>query len=257
LLTQSIIRPLGVRDWLDRASRAYAPTRRVRFAFAQKALEQFAGARPISVLDAGCSEGLFSELLGRRHPAWSLDAVDIDASVIKLAEAEIRRQNLRNVELRVGDLATDLPEAAYDAVAALECLTLVDDDEAALASMARALKPGGLLVAHVPDKYWRPLLSSRDSFPGERRHGYTVTEIEALVQKAHLELRLIKPTTRNLGRLGRELAARIDRASLGARLVWFPFAVLISRLERFGLTWGPASSYYFEAVLRKAPDVRS
>lgn len=253
MLIQSIIRPSRFRDSLDRATRAYAPTRRVRFSLAQKALEEFAGARPISVLDAGCSEGLFSELLGRRHPGWSIEAVDIDASVIKLAEAEIGRQNLRNVEMRVGDLATDLPEAAYDAVVALECLTLVDDDEAALVSMAHALKPGGLLVAHVPDKHWRPLLSSRDAFPGERRHGYTVSEIEALVQKAHLELRLIKPTTRNLGLLGRELAARIDRSGLRARLVWFPLAVLISGLERRGFTWGRANSYYFEAVLREGP----
>jgi SAM-dependent methyltransferase len=225
----------------------------VRFTLARQALEAFAGARPISVLDAGCSEGSFSELLGRRHPGWSVEGVDIDASVIELAEVEIRRQNLRNVEVRVGDLTTALPEAAYEAVAALECLTLVADDEAALASMARALKPGGLLVAHVPDKHWRPLLSSRDVFPGERRHGYTVSEIEALVQKAHLELRLIRPTTRNLGRLGRELAARVDRAGLRARVVWFPFAVLISGLERRGLTWGPATSYFFEAVRREAP----
>jgi SAM-dependent methyltransferase len=252
LLTQSIIRPLRVRAWLDRATRAYAPTRRVRFALAQRAIEDFAGARPIRVLDAGCSEASFSELLGRRHPAWSLEGVDIDANVIKLAEAEIRRHNLRNVEVRVGDLATDLPEAAYDVVAALECLTLVDDDEAALASMARALKPGGLLVAHVPDKQWRPLLSSRDTWPGERKHGYTVKEIEALLQKANLELRSIKPTTRNLGRLGRELAARVDRAGLRARVVWFPFAVVISGLERRGITWGPATGYFFEAILPEA-----
>jgi SAM-dependent methyltransferase len=226
----------------------------VRFTLARRAIEDFAAARPIRVLDAGCSEGSFSELLGRRHPAWSLEGVDIDADVIELAEAEIRRQNLRNVEVRVGDLATDLPEAAYDAVAALECLTLVDDDEAALASMARALRPGGLLVAHVPDKHWRPLLSSRDTWPGERKHGYTVSEIEALLQKTNLDLRSIKPTTRNLGRLGRELAARVDSAGLLARVVWFPFAVVISGLERRGITWGPPTGYFFEAVLREARD---
>jgi hypothetical protein len=59
----------------------------------------------------------------------------------------------------------------------------------------------------------------------------------------------ITPTTRQLALLGREVAAsdRMYRGGLLTRLVWFPFAVAFTWLDRRGITWGPAAGYYFEA----------
>jgi SAM-dependent methyltransferase len=239
----------AVRNRLDRATREFAPTRRLRFALAAESLERSAAGRPIRVLDAGSSEGLFSESLARRHRDWTIDAVDIDEDVIALARKSFEEAHLDNVSARVADLMTQLGEHVYDAIAALECLTLVDDDEAAVASFARALKPGGLLVGHVPEKNWQPLLSTRTTWPGEQKHGYTESELRELLLRSGLENVSIIPTTRRLALLGREVAAsdRMYRGGLLTRLVWFPFAVAFTWLDRHGITWGPAASYFFEA----------
>ena len=85
-------RPVNaVRNRLDRATREFAPARRLRFALAAESLERSAAGRPISVLDAGCSEGLFSESLARRHRHWTIEAVDIDEDVIALAQRSFKR----------------------------------------------------------------------------------------------------------------------------------------------------------------------
>jgi trans-aconitate methyltransferase len=234
---------------LEQATRLYAPTRRLRFALAQESLESFAAGRPIHVLDAGCSEGLFTELLASRHPHWTIEAVDIDEDVISHAQESFRKAQLDNASARVGDVVTQLGEETYDAVAALECLTLVDDDEAAVASLRRALKPGGLLVGHVPEKGWQPMLSTRAEWPGERKHGYTESEIRELLERCGLDQVSVTPTTRRLAMLGREVAAsdRMYRGGLLTRGVWFPFAVAITWLERRGITWGPAASFFIQA----------
>ena len=239
----------ALRHRLDRATRDFTPTRRIRFRLARESLERSAAGRPISVLDAGCSEGLFSESLARRHRHWAIEAVDIDEDVIALARRSFEEEGFDNISARVADVTTQLGEGVYDAVAALECLTLVEDDEAAIGSFARALKPGGLLIGHVPEKNWQPLLSTRTTWPGERRHGYTEHELRDLLGRAGLEQVSITPTTRQLALLGREVAAsdRMYRGGLLTRLVWFPFAVAFTWLDRRGITWGPAAGYYFEA----------
>ena len=161
----------------------------------------------------------------------------------------LEEEGFDNISARVADVTTQLGERVYDAVAALECLTLVEDDEAAIGSFARALKPGGLLIGHVPEKNRQPLLSTRTTWPGERRHGYTESEIRDLLGRAGLEQVSITPTTRQLALLGREVAAsdRMYRGGLLTRLVWFPFAVAFTWLDHRGITWGPAAGYYFEA----------
>jgi trans-aconitate methyltransferase len=234
---------------LDRATRQFVPTRRIRFALAQEALERFAAGRPIRVLDAGCSEGLFSEALARRHRDWSIDAVDFDERVIEQARLSLREAGVENVSTRVADVTSDLPEREYDAICALELLTLVDDDEATVASLARALKPGGLLVGHVKEKHWQPVISKRTTWTGELRHGYSDSEIRALLERPGLVRVSVRPTARKLAQLGHEVAEShpMYRAGLAGRVVWFPFAVAAAALDQRGVTWGAETGYLFEA----------
>jgi 2-polyprenyl-3-methyl-5-hydroxy-6-metoxy-1,4-benzoquinol methylase len=64
---------------IERATRLFVPTRRIRFDLAVAAVERFAGQRSIRIADAGCSEGLLSERIALRHPDWSIDAIDLDS----------------------------------------------------------------------------------------------------------------------------------------------------------------------------------
>jgi hypothetical protein len=77
------------------------------------------------------------------------------------------------------------------------------------APIANALREGGVLVAHVQEKDWKPVL--RRSSPiqhGEVRHGYAREEIAEVIEEVGLMVESLKPTTGWLFRLGRERAAR-------------------------------------------------
>lgn len=71
-----------------------------------------------------------------------------------------------------GDLQKlDLPDASFDGAVCAEVLEHLDDDEAALAELARVVRPGGLLVVTVPANPYR--YDWTDQWAGHRRR-YTV-----------------------------------------------------------------------------------
>jgi SAM-dependent methyltransferase len=71
----------------------------------------------------------------------------VDASPQTLALARRRTEGHDNVELHLGD-ATALPvgDAGFDAALSVQVLEYVADQDAALAELHRALRPGGRLV---------------------------------------------------------------------------------------------------------------
>jgi SAM-dependent methyltransferase len=102
-----------------------------------------AGAR---VLDLGCGTGA---TLARLREV-GLAAVGLDRSASLLALAEVRRVPLLAGRAETLPLAGDCLDGVF-----CECvLSAVDRPEATLAEIARALRPGGLLV--LADLYLRP-----------------------------------------------------------------------------------------------------
>jgi SAM-dependent methyltransferase len=240
-----------LRETLERRLRELAPGRRHRQELALEAIERFAAGRRLDVLDAGAEEGLLAIALGRRHPDWTIDAVDLNEDALARGRAWAAQEGVANVRYERRDLTEPVGEADYDAVAALECLLEIPDDAAAIASFARALRPGGLLVAHVPERGWKPVLSgSRTTWKREVRHGYARDEIAAKVERAGLEVERVRGTTRATLQLGEEARERVRGASLKTRALAFPLLRAAVRLERAGLTWGPPRGFFVEARKR-------
>jgi len=100
-----------------------------------------------AVLDAGCGTGALAEAIAARDPAARITGVD--ASEPFLAEA---RRRMPGASFRHGDVtALDLPDAAFDAALSLLVLQFVPDRTAAVAEMARVVRPGGLVAAAMWD----------------------------------------------------------------------------------------------------------
>jgi SAM-dependent methyltransferase len=237
-----------LRETLERHVRELPPGRRLRQELATESIERFADGRPLHVLDAGSGEGLLATDLGRRHPEWTVDAVDLSEAALALGRELAEDRRASNVRFQRVDVTSPLGASVYDAVAALECLLEIEEDEAALRSFANALRPGGLFVAHVPERSWKPLLrSSRPAWKLEVRHGYGRDEIVTLLQGAGLRVERVTPTTRGTLQLAEEARERIRHARLWVRACAFPFVRAALRLERAGLTWGPARGFYIEA----------
>ncbi len=104
----------------------------------------------LRVLDVGCGGGLLAEPLARR----GAHVLGIDASPGNVAAA--RRHAEREgvaVEYRLGEPDAALrAEERFDVVLALEVVEHVSDVPAFVASAARHLAPGGLLVASTIDR---------------------------------------------------------------------------------------------------------
>jgi SAM-dependent methyltransferase len=235
------------REALERRIRRLPAARTLRHELTLDRLERFSGGRSLSVLDAGCGEGLLSEAIAERHPDWEVVGADYDDERLEEGRVAADQKGVRNLRYLQADLTRDLGTGLYDAVAAVECLEEIRDDEAALGRMATALRPGGLLLAHVPERDWRPVLpGGAGTWRLEVRHGYGAEELRGKLERAGLEVTRITPTARTTVWAANELADRLKRASLRVRALAYPPPAAV-RLERWGVTWGAPHALLAEA----------
>jgi len=225
-----------------------APARRLRLKLADRVLSEFAGDRPIRVLDAGCGDGLLSLALAKRHPEWTLVGVDLREDMLAGARARAEGRGLSNITFQAGDLLQPLPLSGFDVVIALECLSEIPDDEGALRTMAGALAPGGLLAVQVPDREWQPVLpGSATTWREQVRQGYDAAGLEALLARVGLKGASFQGTYRSLVAGAQEIRDRIKGSPLPLRLLAFPFLAAAVRLEHHGITWGRPNAIFATA----------
>jgi 2-polyprenyl-3-methyl-5-hydroxy-6-metoxy-1,4-benzoquinol methylase len=235
----------AIRERAEARVRTMPPARRLRFELALETLERELGGAG-DLLDAGCGEGLFTAEVAARFPGWSVVGADLEER--QLATARASADGLPNVSFLRTDLTEDLALERYDAVVALECLEEIEDDETAIANIAKALRPGGLFVGHVPERDWKPILRTSDPiWRHEVRHGYHAEELAEMLQRAGLHVRRIEPTTHGIVRFTTELRDRIKHSSLKVRMLAYPWMVVAVRLERLGLSWGSPRGLFVEA----------
>jgi len=237
----------AARDFGERRARHLPAARRLRFELAVAALEGFAGGERIRLLDAGCGEGLFATLVARRHPTWHVVGVDSDPELLQRARASTEEERM-NVVFERADLTESLGDGRFDAVVALECLEEIEQDGQALSHMVAALRPAGLLLVHVPERGWEPVLRGSDrAWRHEVRHGYSVDELREKLERAGAEVRSIVGTSRGTVRLAQEVRDRIKNSRLAVRLLALPLAVAAVRLEAWNVTWGRPRALFAEA----------
>jgi len=98
------------------------------------------------VLEVGCGTGT-TALRHAPHVGHIL-ATDIAPSMLDIARDRAAEAGAPNVEFRHAALETlEIAPESFDAVLALNLLHLVEDRTAAIAKLAGALKPGGVLVS--------------------------------------------------------------------------------------------------------------
>lgn len=240
------------RERLERRLRHLPPARRLRFMLALRSLASLGDSTSIRLLDAGAGDGLLSLAIAQRHPDWTIVAADLREDALERGRTDALRDGVRNVRFEKLDLTRPIPDGGYDVVLALECLEEIADDEAATAAFAGALRPDGLLLVHVPERDWQPVLqSSEAAWRDEVRHGYTQDELVELLERQGLLVDRVTPTTRGTVRLAQEVRDRIKTARLAVRALAYPPLTAALWLERIGVTWGPARALYAEA--RKRP----
>jgi SAM-dependent methyltransferase len=242
---------VSVRGAIEERIALMAPARRLRLALADRTVGEFAGSRPARVLDAGCGDGLLALALAARHPNWTLTGMDLREELLRGARERAANRGLANASFEPADLTRPLPDSGFDVVMALECLSEIPDDRGALRSMAGALAPGGLFVVQAPDRDWKPVLKgSAGTWRDEVRHGYSKAGLHDALTEAGFEEIEIEPTFRSATTLAQELRDRVKDRGLAVRAILFPVMVAAVRIERWGLSPGPANALF---ALAKRP----
>jgi ArsR family transcriptional regulator len=133
------------------------------------------------VADLGCGAGELAANLAKHVKT----VIGVDNSAEMLKAAKRRANGLTNLDLRKGDLAAlPLADAEADAALMILALTYVPDPAAALAEMARVLKPGGRavvvdLLRHDRDDFRRQL--------GQRWPGFEPADLRRMLDAAGLK----------------------------------------------------------------------
>lgn len=180
----------------------------------------FPGLR--SFLEVGCGTGYVASGVARAFPG------------VRLVGSEIYAAGLRHAARRVPGAvfvqmdARDMPYVdEFDVVAAFDVIEHVAQDEAVLANMRRAVRPGGGVMLTVPQH--PSLWSASDEYARHVRR-YTAAQVHRKVREAGLEI--VRSTS----------------------FVTLPLpAMLLSRLARRDLaTFDPAAEFAIAAPVGRA-----
>jgi len=133
------------------------------------------------ILEIGCGTGHNLAMLSE---FGEVDALELDAAARKIAAKRLGRPVMKAPlpELK------GVPAAHYDLIGAFDVIEHIDDDVAALASIATRLKPGGKLVITVPAHPW--MWSAHDVVNHHQRR-YSKRSLKALVDGSPLKLERI------------------------------------------------------------------
>ena len=143
--------------------------------------QSFPDAR--NMLEVGCGTGYVLAAVRAANPALRLTGGELYVEALEAA-----RERLPDVELVQVD-GRRLPyEHEFDVAGAFDVLEHVDEDEAVLAELARALRPGGGLLVTVPQHRW--LWSSVDDYSHHKRR-YRRRELVTKLERAGFGVRRV------------------------------------------------------------------
>ena len=133
------------------------------------------------ILEIGCGTGHnLAMLSGFGH----VDGLELDDEARALSEKRLGRKVLRSPLPELAGVA----DAHYDLVGAFDVIEHIEDDQAALASIARKLKPGGKFVMTVPAHQW--MWTAHDVVNHHKRR-YSKSSLRALIDGSPMRLEKI------------------------------------------------------------------
>lgn len=194
---------------------------------------------PRAILDAGAEDATFVYWLADRFPDATVTALDIDRDAIEACRQAMPRSYADRVVFKVGSFDS-LKSEQFDLVTAFDVLEHIRDDAHAVQDFFRALRPGGVLLVHVPRDVWTHRDGRTERVPdseawrinaGHVRQGYSPEGLRDLVEGAGFEVRAVDTWLRRWGVRAHEVYQRFERP-VALRLLTLPFTDAAAWLDR-------------------------
>jgi SAM-dependent methyltransferase len=156
------------------------------------------GEERTKLIDVGCSTGNLLLHLKRQLPALALTGVDLAESSLDLCRSN---PDLEGVLFEKVDLLTLGKEASFDIITINAVLYMMEDQqfETALGSLAKALRPGGVIIVfdffHPFPHDLHIIEMSRSHPAGLRLRFRTMGLVEPLLHKAGFKNVVFRPFT--------------------------------------------------------------
>jgi SAM-dependent methyltransferase len=160
---------------LDQRHWWYRARREVLAALIRRRALPPAGGR---ILEVGCGTGHNLAMLTQ---FGAVEAIEVDPAARAVAEQRLGRA-VGSAPLPELD---GVPSHAFDLIGSFDVIEHIEDDAAALASIARCLKPGGRFVMTVPAHGW--MWSAHDEVNHHKRR-YSKAGLKRLVEGSPLKL---------------------------------------------------------------------
>lgn len=159
-----------------RFDRSYGPGRSWQ-AFGQMLLRMLP---PVVVADLGAGEGLLSELLARR--CKKVIAVDNSEKMVAFGANKARKNKLKNLEFRLGDLdCPPIEPGSVDVVILSQALHHAEDPPRSILSAHNILRPGGQIL--ILDLLQHNFEQARELY-GDRWLGFAESDLHGWLETA-------------------------------------------------------------------------
>lgn len=190
------------------------------------------------ILDAGSGPGVITFLLAKKYPDARVTGIDISSEEINNCRTIAIKSGFENTSFELSDIK-DMPwEDRFGLIVCVDIIEHIEDDQAAIDSLCNALTPGGTLLLHAPAKFRRyPVFRKTLNFnvPSHVREGYTLDDIQALVENSKLQIMDAGYTFGFLETLVNNIGYMITKAEKRNRLLYalaFPVLNLFGWLGR-------------------------
>jgi SAM-dependent methyltransferase len=143
------------------------------------AFERYAdGCR--SFLEIGCGTGSVLAALARAHPGVAVWGSEAYLEGLQFARTRVDSARLMQMDARCVPFADE-----FDAIGMFDVIEHIEEDQAVLSQVSRALRPGGILLITVPQH--RFLWSPADEHAGHARR-YARAELVRKVEQAQFRV---------------------------------------------------------------------